>query len=114
MNVKATAIRCVEIFCAIAIIAILYNMLIHTYFVLPRLDKRFLQSSPTKAQVLARFGKPAESVTKNERFEPTGWYPCPDKPADCEAHSFVRKYGDKLYIYFDASGRIEVFTRGKS
>lgn len=112
MNIKAIANRCAELVCVIAIVGILYNMLVHTYFVLPRLDERLLQSSPTRDQVFARFGDPSESITKGERFKPSGWVPCPDRPASHEAHAFQRPTSDKIYIYFDASGKMEEYVRG--
>jgi hypothetical protein len=40
----------------------------------------------------------------------TGWHPVPTCVASSSALSFIRRYGSKLYVFFDAKGRTEDFV----
>jgi hypothetical protein len=114
MVIKGRTTTAVVVLVALAILAGLYDVLVHPYFVMPRLDEAFLRSVPTQDQVIARFGQPDETVAKGETFRQTGWYPCPGTPATDTAQSFVRRYGDKIYIFYDHKGNLRAYARGRS
>jgi hypothetical protein len=91
-----------------------YFILYRPYVLLPRQDQAFLASNPNRDAVLQRFGQPAEELQAGQRFQMTGWYPLPDREASHSALSFVRRYGSKLYLYFDAQGQMEFFLISRS
>jgi len=91
-----------------------YFILYRPYVLPPRQDQAFLASNPNRDAVLRRFGQPAEELQAGQRFQMTGWYPLPDREASHSALSFVRRYGSKLYLYFDAQGQMEFFLVSRS
>lgn len=91
-----------------------YFTLYLPYFVVPRQDQAFLASYPSRDAVLQRFGQPAEELQAGQRFQMTGWHPLPDREASHSALSFVRRYGSKLYLYFDAQGQMVFFVISRS
>ena len=70
---------------------------------LPKADKAFMESNPTKDQIIERFGKPTETIGKGEQFKSSGWHPLPTERAQAYALAFVRQNGSKFYIYFSES-----------
>jgi hypothetical protein len=91
-----------------------YSAFYYPYFVLPRQDQAFLSAHPRREDVLQHFGRPAEELRAGERFLMTGWHPLPERAASYSALSFVRRYGSKLYVFFDAQGEIEEFVISRS
>ena len=91
-----------------------YFILYRPYVALPRQDQAFLASHPNRDAVVQRFGRPAEELQPGQRFQMTGWHPLPDRVASHSALSFVRRYGSKLYLYFDAQGQMEFFLISRS
>jgi hypothetical protein len=83
-----------------------YTVLILPYFILPKADIAFLSTKPPLHEVVSRFGEPAEKITEGEFFQMTGWHPLPSSPATHVGISFVRRYGSKIYIFFDADNRV--------
>ena len=91
-----------------------YSSLYHPYFILPRQDQAFLESHPSRDEVLRHFGRPSEEIQSGERFSMTGWHPLPDRAASFSACSFLRSYGSKLYVFFGAQGELEHFVISRS
>jgi len=88
--------------------------LLTPYVYLPQADRRFLQTSPTRNDLISRFGQPDEEIGKGEKFPMTGWQPLPDRAATHHAVSFVRRYGSKIYVFLDEGNRVETFVISSS
>ena len=91
-----------------------FFLIYQRYVVAARQDQAFLASHPNREEILLRYGQPAEELQAGQRFQMTGWYPLPDRKASHSALSFVRRYGSKLYLYFDAQGQMEFFLISRS
>ena len=90
--------------------AVSYVAFYRPMIVQPKLDRGFLSSHPTRAEVLAYFRYPPEVTIKSgERFKMTGWPPFPPPPATHLGYEFSQDY-NKIYIFFDAEDRVEEFV----
>jgi len=89
-------------------------LILAPYWHLPQADKRFLQTSPTRNDLISRFGRPDEEIERGEKFSMTGWLPLPDRAATHRAVSFVRRYGSKIYVFLDEGNRVETFVISSS
>lgn len=92
-----------------------YRGVYHPYFIQPNEDREFLSKHPTRQEVLEWFSqKPEEPLQAGERFQMTGWRPLPARAASHDAYSFTRMSGKKIYVFFDAQGRVEEFVMATS
>src|SRR6266478_3315908 len=91
------------------LLAVIYQGFFHRYFVLPRQDRAFLSSRPSREEVLRRFGTPTEELRAGERFIMTDWYPLPEQAATDSALCFERPYTDRIYIFFGPHGEMQHF-----
>jgi hypothetical protein len=91
----------------------LHKIIIYPYFILPLQDKGFLEDKPTEAEILLRFGKPEETITRGEHFASTGWYPTPETKASHTGYSFMR-HTQKYYIFISTNKTLESYTIGRS
>lgn len=90
--------------------AVSYVAFYRPMIVQPKLDRAFLSSHPTRAEVLTYFRYPPEATIKSgERFQMTGWRPLPTQPATYLGYAFSQDY-NKIYIFFDAEDRVEEFV----
>ncbi|MCU0750071.1 MAG: hypothetical protein MUF13_11060 [Akkermansiaceae bacterium] len=91
-----------------------YIVIYRPYVQLPREDLEFLGRMPMKSDVLKRFDSVDEELSSGERFQMTGWHPLPDRKVTGSAFSVVRRDGSKIYLFFDAEGRLEEYFISRS
>lgn len=91
-----------------------FSTFVAPYFALPQQDRVFLAAHPKREDVLRHFGPPAEELRAGERFPMTGWHPLPMRAASFSAVSFVRRYGGKVYVFFNERGEMEEFVISNS
>jgi hypothetical protein len=84
-------------------------LLRYPYFVLPGGDIRFIARASSRVTILQRFERINEELGPGESFQMTGWYPLPDRKVTGSAFSVVRRYGSKIYFFFDSSVRLEEY-----
>lgn len=84
-------------------------VLTYPYFVLPGEDIRFIEGAFSKAEITQRFYQIDEELLPGEAFQMTGWYPLPERKVTGSAFSVGRRYGSKIYFFFDSSGRLEEY-----
>lgn len=91
-----------------------YAVIYRPYVQLPKEDLEFLGRVSSKSEILKRFDSVDEELVEGERFRMTGWHPLPDRRVTGSAFSVVRRDGSKIYLFFDATGKLEAWFISRS
>lgn len=91
-----------------------YTVIYRPYVQLPREDLEFLGRVSAKSEILKRFDSVDEELVEGGRFQMTGWHPLPDRKVTGSAFSVVRRDGSKIYLFFDATGKLEEYFISRS
>jgi hypothetical protein len=112
--------RFLEILIALACIAVCVHSfdvaILHPRFRLPKQDRAFLETRPSRERVLTYFGheKCGEHLRAGEKFKMTGWFPLPERAASHSAFAVLRPNGEMIHLFFGLEGEMEEFVISSS
>lgn len=98
----------------VVIASMFFLLEVEPYWVQPGWDRVFLDSKPSRHEVVRRFGQPQEQIGPGGRFRMTGWRPLPECEAEYGGMAFQRPNSDKIYVFFSADGRVASFEVARS